>query len=84
MVRPKSITRAWSHEELQKLVQAVDAGLTPFRAGVKLKRSAIAVQCKARDIGKPFKTICELKRELKAKIDAAAMIAAHHVPPPKR
>ena len=64
-------SRPWIEEDIKKLLAAVDAGATKFRAAGMLRRTAATVQNKARMLGKPFKTVLEAKREMPEKETAA-------------
>jgi hypothetical protein len=60
----KRLTKqTWTSEQLARLSQLVDEGASAARASVVLKRSIIAVQCKANDLGTPFPPIRKLKAE---------------------
>jgi hypothetical protein len=52
MVRIAS--RQWTAAQIEHLTELIDAGWTAASAAVMLKRSAIAVQAKARNLGKTF------------------------------
>jgi hypothetical protein len=55
--------RTWTSEQLARLSQLVGEGASAARASVVLKRSLIAVQCKANDLGTPFPPIRKVKAE---------------------
>jgi hypothetical protein len=46
--------RSWIAERLELLCALVDRGVSPVRASVVLKRPRLAVQNKARELGRPF------------------------------
>jgi hypothetical protein len=75
--------KRWSAEDIQRLIEAVESGMSPFRAAAKLERTVKAVQIKARQVGKPFEHILEKRREQKIVRDAAAK-GAHHAARPKK
>jgi hypothetical protein len=47
-------SRRWTTEHLALLQTLVDNGVSPARASVVLKRPLLAVQSKARELGRPF------------------------------
>jgi hypothetical protein len=51
---PRVTSRSWTVEQITLLWALVDRGVSPARASVVLKRPRLAVQSKAREIGKPF------------------------------
>jgi hypothetical protein len=55
--------RTWTSEQLARLSQLVGEGASAARASVVLKRSLIAVQCKANGLGTPFPPIRKVKAE---------------------
>jgi hypothetical protein len=55
--------RTWTSEQPARLSQLVGEGASAARASVVLKRSLIAVQCKANDLGTPFPPIRKVKAE---------------------
>jgi hypothetical protein len=60
----KRLTRqTWTSEQLARLRQLVGEGASAARASVVLKRSIIAVQCKANDLGIPFPPVRKVKAE---------------------
>jgi hypothetical protein len=60
----KRLTKqTWTSEQLARLSQLVGEGASAARASVVLKRSIIAVQCKAHDLGTPFPPIRKVKAE---------------------
>lgn len=59
----ESITRSWTPEELSKLQQFLDRGATALRAASALKRSIIAVQNRARELGHPFTSKRDAKKQ---------------------
>ena len=75
--------KRWLAADIQQLIEAVESGMSPFRAAAKLERTVQAVQIKARQVGKPFEHILEKKREKRAVRDAAAR-GAHHATRPRK
>ena len=75
--------KLWSAEDIQQLIEAVESGISPFRAAAKLGRTVKAVQIKAREVGKPFEHILEKKRKQKAIREAAAK-GAHYAARPRQ
>jgi GcrA cell cycle regulator len=51
---PRVTGRSWTTEQINLLLTLVDRGVSPARASVVLKRPRLAVQHKARELGKPF------------------------------
>jgi hypothetical protein len=51
---PRVTSRSWTVEQITLLCTLVERGISPARASVVLKRPRLAVQSKARAIGKPF------------------------------
>jgi hypothetical protein len=63
--------RAWSEDELKQLAAIVAAGGTAFRAAAKFNRSMINCRNQARAIGTPFTPVWKMRRNIRAKCDAA-------------
>jgi hypothetical protein len=51
---PRITCRSWTSEQIKLLCALVDSGVSPARASVVLKRPRLAVQNKARELGRPF------------------------------
>ena len=51
---PRVTSRSWTIDQITLLRTLVERGVSPARASVVLKRPRLAVQSKARAIGKPF------------------------------
>jgi hypothetical protein len=51
---PRITCRSWTSEQIKLLCALVDRGVSPARASVVLKRPRLAVQNKARELGRPF------------------------------
>jgi hypothetical protein len=51
---PRITSRSWTAEQITLLCALVDRGVSPARASVVLKRPRLAVQNKARELGRPF------------------------------
>ncbi len=51
---PRVTCRSWTAEQIELLCVLVDSGVSPARASVALKRPRLAVQNKARQLGRPF------------------------------
>lgn len=66
--------RSWTQDQIDLLFALIDKGVSPVRASVALRRPKLAVQNKARQLGKPFPDVREVRaarlereaRELKA------------------
>lgn len=54
---PHITSRSWTPEDIEKLKLLVRSGASPMRAGVALKRKAVAVQVKARSLGLTFRRL---------------------------
>jgi hypothetical protein len=59
--------RIWTPEQLSLLLTLVKEGVSPVRASVILNRPKQAVQNKARQLGKPFRDVREVKAARLAK-----------------
>ena len=57
----KSISKAWSEKDLDKLKGLIEAGVSALRVSVALKRSRAVVKQKARELDIPFPTEAELR-----------------------
>ncbi|KRR27651.1 hypothetical protein CQ13_04535 [Bradyrhizobium retamae] len=51
---PRITSRSWTAEQIKLLCALVDSGVSAVRASVVLKRPRLAVQNKARELGRPF------------------------------
>src|SRR5215203_4807017 len=51
---PRVTRRSWTADQITLLCALVDWGVSSARASVVLKRPRLAVQNKARELGKPF------------------------------
>ena len=49
-------------DQIEELRALVEAGASPAKAAARLKRSTVAVQIKAKDLGYPFTDMRILKR----------------------
>src|SRR4030081_1617992 len=54
-------SRSWTPEQIQLLLSLIDRGVSPARASVVLKRPKLAVQNKARQLGKPFPDVRDVR-----------------------
>ena len=61
----RQTSRSWTEQDCEKLRALVEAGASPFRAGVALGRSTQVVRNKARDLGCPFAHLRDVKKKLK-------------------
>ena len=59
--------RSWTNEQMELLVDLVQKGVSPARASVALRRPKLAVQNKARQLGKPFPDARDVKAARLAK-----------------
>jgi serine/threonine-protein kinase RIO1 len=57
-----SIRREWTDAECERLKALVEAGVSLSRASVVLRRRAVNVQNKARDLGCPFPHFREMQK----------------------
>jgi hypothetical protein len=53
--------RSWTRDQIDLLLALVEKGVSPVRASVVLRRPKLAVQNKARQLGKPFADVREVK-----------------------
>jgi hypothetical protein len=53
--------RSWTHEQIDLLFALVQKGVSPARASVALRRPKLAVQNKARELGRPFPDVRDVK-----------------------
>ena len=67
----KRADMVWSADDCERLIEAVETGVSPIRAATMFGRTVMAVQNQARKLGKPFPTILERRRNLREKISAA-------------
>lgn len=65
------ITRPWNNEDLRRLAEIAAAGGTAVRAAAALKRRVVSCQQKARELGKPFKSVRDARKKMKEKFAAA-------------
>jgi hypothetical protein len=57
----KSISKAWSEKDLDKLKGLIGSGVSALRVSVALKRSRAVVKQKARELGISFPTEAQLR-----------------------
>jgi hypothetical protein len=56
------VTRlTWTPDQITQLLSLIERGVSPARASVVLRRPKLAVQNKARQLGKPFRDVREVK-----------------------
>jgi hypothetical protein len=53
--------RSWTPEQIELLRALLDKGTSALRASVVLKRPKLAIQNKARQLGKPFPDVRDVK-----------------------
>jgi hypothetical protein len=53
--------RSWTPTQIELLFSLVERGVSPARASVVLKRPKLAVQNKARQLGKPFPDVRDVR-----------------------
>src|SRR3954451_4608834 len=58
---PRITRQSWTAEQLSLLIAMIEQGASPARASVALRRSRPAVQSKAREMGRPFTDVREVK-----------------------
>jgi GcrA cell cycle regulator len=56
-------SQSWTVEQTGKLQGLVASGASAVRAAVAMKRSTSAVRAKARELGTPFPTMRETRKE---------------------
>jgi hypothetical protein len=65
MKRTQSMTRvtrqSWTPEQIDLLIKMIEKGASAVRASVVLRRPKLAVQNKARQLGRPFRDVREVK-----------------------
>jgi hypothetical protein len=54
-------SRSWTPEQIQILLSLIDRGVSAVRASVVLRRPKLAVQNKARQLGRPFPDVRDVK-----------------------
>jgi hypothetical protein len=54
-------SRSWTTEQIALLLSLIDSGVSAVRASVVLKRPKLAVQNKARQLGRPFPDVRVIK-----------------------
>jgi hypothetical protein len=77
--------RSWTQDQINLLFALIDKGESPMRASVALRRPKLAVQNKARQLGKPFPDVREVKAARRAR-EARELAAIegreqHHISP---
>ncbi|HKS20604.1 MAG TPA: hypothetical protein VJS63_15485 [Bradyrhizobium sp.] len=55
--------KAWLQDDCERLKALVSSGASPLRASLALKRSVAVTKNKARELGVPFRTENEMKKE---------------------
>src|SRR3954462_10434607 len=62
------VTRlTWTSDQITQLLSLIEKGVSPSRASVVLRRPKLAVQNKARQLGRPFPDVREVKAARLAK-----------------
>ena len=74
----KSISKAWSEKDLDKLKGLIESGVSALRVSVALKRARAVVKQKARELGLPFPTEAEL-RSKRRQIFLSSTDGSHHL-----
>jgi hypothetical protein len=59
--------RSWTQDQVDLLFALIEKGVSPMRASVALRRPKLAVQNKARQLGKPFPDVREVKAARRAR-----------------
>jgi hypothetical protein len=59
--------RSWTPEQIELLLALVQKGVSPARASVVLKRPQLAVQNKARQLGRPFPDVRDTRAAWRAR-----------------
>jgi hypothetical protein len=54
-------SRSWTSDQISLLLSLVEKGASSARASAALRRPKLAVQTKARQLGKPFKDVRTVK-----------------------
>jgi hypothetical protein len=70
------VTRlSWTADQINQLLSLIESGASPTRASVALKRPKLAVQNKARQLGRPFRDVRDVKAaRLAREVDALKAI----------
>jgi hypothetical protein len=55
--------KAWSEGDIERLKGMAASGVSAFRASIALKRSLAMTRRKANELGFPFRTNAELRKE---------------------
>jgi hypothetical protein len=55
--------KAWSGDDIERLKGMVASGVSALRASIALKRSLAMTRRKANELGFPFRTNAELRKE---------------------
>jgi hypothetical protein len=53
--------RNWTPDQINLLFELIEKGASPARASVALRRPKLAVQNKARQLGRPFQDVRDVK-----------------------
>jgi hypothetical protein len=64
--------KAWSEADCERLKAFVASSASPLRSSVALKRSVRATKNKARELGAPFRTESEMKKDRRQIFDTLA------------
>jgi hypothetical protein len=76
---PRVTNRSWTDDQIKLLLTLIEKGASASRASVALKRPKLAVQTKARQLGKPFQDVRRVRAARLAR-EAEPMGAPRHVP----
>ena len=67
------LIRPWTDDEVQKLMDCIDAGMSKLRVAAMLRRTTKSIEARARLVGKPFRSMYDVRREMQGK-EAAALL----------
>jgi hypothetical protein len=69
-------SRSWTQDQINLLFSLIEKGASPARASVALRRPKLAVQNKARQLGRPFEDVRRVK-VARLEREAAALRTLH-------
>jgi hypothetical protein len=62
----RPLTKKWTEDDVAKLLQLIEGGSTLFHAAAALNRATVSVQKKARQLGKAFPGVREVRAGLRS------------------
>ena len=70
------LIRPWTDDEVQKLMDCIDAGMSKLRVAAMLRRTTKSIEARARLVGKPFRSMYDIRRKRNEREAAALQILA--------